>query len=470
MAYAINMFMNTIDRLLTHWDNAAQLAGFSNSSIITPTLVQNLHFVSRNGELQFEVKPQRTLFERLIRFIFGESEEESFSAQTTKIKQIFASIHTTLTEDEKARCTRLEDRINALGRYVFAHRAEKTLFFCAGPTLSDYQIRHFSKTTQLLAPDSIKRGLYNPSSKLCWLNSSVKFLAASSVYDEMLTTPVEDHSLEELRKALYRTVEALRKNWDQHLVNALHSELIQKLRTTAFRSFINGQQDADEFIIQLNNHFPSHNREQIVFTKLYRSFSDNAWKPGTCHTIDKLQITPTSEESFDIEKAYTTESHLENVREYFVGDLPNLASEPLDFMGHDAVTAFPRQLEIMLKRSVGFDFYENNGHVSAAKINLDEQGKITVLENEPVYRQIGEERFLVDVKPKNLCVFRAVAAIERSGGQSSSGHYIAHTRAKDGTITTHNDSKVTTNKTEAVWANAYYLTLELIDRMAIPEA
>jgi hypothetical protein len=470
MTYAINTLMNTIDRLLTQWDNSAQLAGFSNSSVISPTLVQNLHFVSRNEELQFEVKPQRSLFERFIRFIFGEREEDSFSAQVAKIKQIFSSIQNTLTEEEKARCTQLENRINALGRYVFAHRSEKTLFFCSAPTLSNYQIFTFSKTNQLIAPDVIKRSLYNPSSKLCWLNSSLKFLAASSIYDEMLTTSVEDIALEELRKALYRTVEALRKNWDQHLVNALQSELIQKLSTTAFRSFIYGQQDADEFIVHLTNHFPSPNREQIVFTKLYTSFSDAVWKPGTCHTIDKLQITPTSEESFDIEKAYTAETHLENVREYFVGEVPNASSDPLDFRGHDAVTAFPNRLEIMLKRSVGFDFLENNGQVSDAKIHLDEQGKITVLENEPVYRIIGNERFLVDVKPKNLCVFRAVAAIERSGGQSSNGHYIAHTRARDGTITTHNDSRITTNKTEAVWANAYYLMLELVDRMAIPDA
>lgn len=461
--------MNTIHHLLTSWDIAARDAGLHLAPITSKPLLQSLQLVSRNGTLQFEQKPRKNVPDYVMRLFTGDTKDKSFRVQVAKIQQLYECIQEPLTDEQRRAYLLLEERINALGRYVFSGRCEKTLFFSSHPKLSNYQIRAFSQTNQLIKPDVIKRSLYNPTWKHCWLNASLKFLAASPLYDSMLTTSVNDVELEALRKALFRTVEALRKNWDQHVINALHKELIQILRTSAFSTFFNEQQDADEFIVQLTNHFPSPNREQIGYAKLYRSFAENVWKPGKLQTTDKLQVTPNNDQSFDIEQAYSAESLFENVREYFKDDLPNASDEPLDFAGRDAVTAFPRYLEIMVKRSIGFNVLENDGHVSTAKIKLDEHGKITVLEHEPVYRTIDDRTYLVGVKPKNLCVFRAIAAIERCGGSSASGHYVAHTRAQNGTITTHDDSRITPNKSEAVWANAYYLMLELTDRMAIPE-
>lgn len=461
--------MNTINHLLTSWDKAATDAGYRGAPTTSQPLLQSLQLVSRDGILQFERKPPKKLPDYIVRLFAGDSKDKSFREQVATIKQLYAAIKTPLPYEEQDAYTRLEERINALGRYVFAKRCEKTLFFSPDPNLGDYQIRHFSQTSHLIKPDILKRSLHNHTWKLCWLNASLKFLAASPLYDSMLTTSINDIELEALRKSLFRIIEALRKNWDRHLINALHKELIQNLRTSAFSSFFNEQQDADEFIVQLTNHFPPPDREQIGFAKLYRSFADNVWKPGRLQTTDKLQITPNNDLAFDIEQAYSAESHLENVREYFRDDAPNESAALLDFAGRDAVTSFPHHLEIMVKRSVGFNVLQNDGHVSKAKIKLDEHGKICVVEHEPVYRIINDKSYLVDVKPKNLCVFRAVAAIERCGGSSASGHYIAHTRALNGTITTHDDSRISTNKSEAVWANAYYLMLELTDRYAIPE-
>lgn len=461
--------MNTIHHLLTTWDIVANDVGLQMAPISSKPLLKSLQLVERNGMLQFEQKPRKKVPDYVVRIFTGDSKDKSFRVQVAKIKQLYESIQEPLTDEQRAAYIRLEDRINVLGRYVFSGRCDKTLFFTSTPKLSDYQIRHFSQTSQLIKPDALKRSLYNPTWKHCWLNASLKFLAASPLYDSMLTTSVNDVELEALRKALFRTIEALRKNWDQHVINALHKELIQILRTSAFHTFFNEQQDADEFIVQLTNHFPSPNRQQIGFAKLYTSFAENVWKPGNLQSTDKLQVTPSNDQSFDIEQAYSAESLFENVREYFKDDLPNQSADTLDFLGRDAVTAFPHYLEIMVKRSVGFNILENDGHVSSAKIKLDEHGKITVLEHEPVYKTIDNRTYLVGVKPKNLCVFRAIAAIERCGGSSASGHYVAHTRSINGTITTHDDSRISTNKPEAVWANAYYLMLELADRMPIPE-
>ncbi len=460
--------ITSIDLLLTSWDTVAMQAGLSDAPATSQSLVQSLFLVTINGELQFQQKTKRSLLDCLIRFIAGEPGDQSFRAQVAKVKLLYASIQNPLTDEQKAKYLRLEERINTLGRYVFARRAEKTLFIFEPPNIAHYQVRVFSQTEQLIKPDLLKRSLFNPTWKHCWLNASLKFLAASELYDAMLTTAVKDPTLEALRKTLFRMIEALRKNWDQHLINALHQELIKELQSGPFTTFFHEQQDADEFIVQLNNHFPAANREEIWFAKLYKSLADNVWKAGSLLTTDKLQITPTDETSFDIEQAFMAESHLEDVREYFKGKSTNSYRDPLDFLGYDAVTRYPDQLEIMLKRSVGFNFFRNSGHVSTSKIKLSETGTITVLEHEPVYRTHNSKGHLVDVKQKNLCVFRAVAAIERCGGTSDQGHYVAHTRAQNGVITTHDDSKITSNRSEAVWANAYYLMLELVERMPIP--
>lgn len=256
-------------------------------------------------------------------------------------------------------------------------------------------------------------------------------------------------------------MDALRKNWDQRLINALHQELIDILRTSAFGHFCAGeQQDVTEFIIQLKAHFPTDNPSTIEFATLYEKM-EQFWKSGFIQQTDKLEITPPDENPFRLEDAHATQNHLEGVREYYEGDFPNNTEETCDFISYEAITRYPRHLEILLKR------YLLNNYVNQAKIKFDEGGQMTVLEHEP--ELLENTDVIIGAKPKVLCVYKVVAAIERPGGRLSRGHYIAHTREPNGTITSHNDAFVSSNKAETVWENAYYLLLERTSRMPIPE-
>lgn len=442
----------TVDRLLASWDLLA-------AQIDAPP-AQSLLLVSRDDELYFERKPKRSFSERLTRFVQGVPKSENFCSQIEKLKNIFQACD---QQDctQKDKCSRLAEHINTLGRYAFAQRVEKTILASRLPRLAEYQIRAYSGTSVLTAPGTLKRGLQNPDLKFCWLNATLKFFAATTYYDTMLTTRAEDAQLELLRKALFRMVDALRKNWDQHLINALHQELIDTLRTSAFGHFCTGeQQDATEFIIQLKAHFPIKNPPTIEFATLYERM-EQFWKPGFLQETDKIEITPPDEYRFRLEEAYSTKNHLEGVREYYEGDVPNNTDETLDFIGYDAITRYPQHLEVLVKR------YLPNNQVRQAKIEFDEGGQMTVLEHEP--ELLANTDLLIGAKAKTLLVYKVVAAIERPGGRLSRGHYIAHTRAPDGTITTHNDAFITTNKAETVWENAYYLLLECTSRMPIPE-
>lgn len=447
--------MNTIDRLLNSWDNVNTADGFC---------PQKLFLASRDGELRFEPKVSKSFFERVICFFMGEPEDESFRVQVAKIKAIFASLSENITDEERARCTRLEERINSLGRYVFARRSAKTLFCCFNPKLAEFQIRAFCQNKVLIPPDLIKRSLSN-FGQTCWLNAALKFLTGTCRYDSMLTKPRLNLEIEALRLAFFRIIEALRKNWDQYVVDALHSELIDELRSSNFSSFLNGQQDADDFIFLLENYFTTKKTKEIFVAKIYTSFTDNVCKNGSIHEGDKLQISPQGDEVIDIDECFTRPEVAENLNEYFVGNIIQKNASPLLFGMHNYVLGYPDSLEIIQRRTiVDYNSRLEKGHVSSPKFKLNDDGTITLTEYEPVITN----NLLLGVQKKALCTFKITAAVERLGSSSGQGHYIAHLRSlHDGVISTHDDANITYNQPESVWENAYWLALQLIKRVNV---
>jgi hypothetical protein len=434
-------------------------------------LVQKVFFAERRGELQFEVKAPRPWYMWIITFIVGETDNENFAIQLTKVRALLSSLQNNpLSNEERERCERLEERINALGRHVFTKRKQHTYFCFAQPVLSFYQLRVFSPTHTLVKPDMIKRGLKNLNKKLCWLNASVKFLAANKEYDSMLMSQNADPQLEGIRKSLFRLVDDLRRNWHQYLIDSLQQELVDTLRASHFRNFLDRQEDADEFILQVDNHLLPEKPHEINLIKIFTSFTDGIYKDGAMEDqrTNRLQIAPNGDEVVDIEECFTREDVASNLTTYYIGDDYQADAPPLDFGVVNYVSHYPKSLEITQRRNiVGYNPQEQNGIVSNSKLRIN-NGIVELTEYEPVYTHRGDNDILTGVRPSARCTFRAIAAIERRGGISSSGHFVTHTRARDGTITTHDDHRISHNRPETVWQNAYYLMLRLVHRENLP--
>jgi len=443
--------MNSIDTLLRSWD---QLASTSPKDIFLAT---------RDGQLQFELKRARSFWEKIIIFFFGEWQNESFRVQVAKISALFESSKL----QDKAKCKLLAERINSLGRYVFQKRTEKTFFICPKPQLAHFQIRTLDSPDTLIPPDLIKRGLANPTRKRCWLNASIKYFAATTFYDKLLTEKVFDPDLEPLRSALYRIVEGLRKNWSQLVIDALYQELIQAISKSPFHNYLSNQQDAENFIQQLENYFDTKNqRERIQYVKLYRSFDQNITKAGVAHTADKLQISPNAATRFDLQDTYMGESELPEVRDYCEGKKMVENGPAKLFYSHEKVTRYPDMFEVSIERARDFDVMDNNGFVTSAEIALQPNATVTLTEFAIQTKRFGNDDLPFKAKPAALATFRIIAAIERTGITSQGGHYIAHARSKD-EITTHNDRELIKNQPPQVFATASTLILQLVERIAL---
>ena len=231
-------------------------------------------------------------------------------------------------------------------------------------------------------------------------------------------------------------------------MDALHDELIEALEKSDFRAFLQGQQDADEFIAQLSGNFIAPERENIHLFTSFSTLGQDVEKKPVEHETPRLLIVPNEDEEIDIQKCYQEMGFLEGVSSY----LPQ-GDAKLCFGKHDIVTHFPEILEIKINRGIA----HNNGPVCRSKIHFDEPGKL-------ILNEFAPETTSSRAKIKSICTYQVVAAIERRGKSTNSGHYVTHIRANDGSISTHSDRKVIPGQDETVWENAYYLILKRINR------
>jgi len=465
------MSVDSVDRsfeaciaLDNSWTLNARLANVCPEGQITPALLSRLFLVTYRDQVQIALKPKRDWFEPFVKLFTGESEDENFHRQIQKVNLYFNTIKKTLTAEEKGKLLSLEEKLNALGRYVFSGRTGKTILCIAAPTLRNYQLR-YSVPEVLIQPGVIKRSLSNSTWKLCWLNSSLKYMAASSTYDRLLAAPQLDPQLERLRQALFRMIEALRKNWDQHIIDGLQEELIEEIDNGPFKLFLAGQQDAADFLLQLQNHFTDPSREPIRIMKLYKSFADTYIKGGATLETQRLDIVPQGEgEEIDIPACYSAEGVIDDVKEYFTTDQEQLVpandkSDKLSFRHQDVIVQLPEVFEVTLRRGNNYNRQQLVGYVSNKRIKLQPGGYITFTEHEPVFQEFGKQKLLVDCKPKGEKRYKIIAAIEQRGSTNQRGHYVAYTRDIEG-ITSHNDRSVSHNQTEEAFKAAYHLMLK----------
>lgn len=452
----------------TSWNLHARLVNACPEGQVTPTLLSRLFLVTHQNQVQIALKPNREWFDPFLKLCTGEREDETFFRQVQKIKLFFATISKPLTDEERTRLATLEEKINALGRYVYSGRCNKTLLCFGAPRFAEYQV-HYSAPLDLIKPGVIKRGLSNPNARLCWLNSALKYLSASTTYDQLLSTPQEQPQLEALRQALFRIVDALRRNWDQNIIDGLHQELIEVIDLTpSFKPFLSAQQDPDEFLLQLQNNFTDPVREPIQTIKLYKSFSEKHCKDGTIQATQRLQINPQPEgEEIDIHDSFTVEGVDDDLKGYYLkGENGLIPSDPksdetekLSFKTKELFMSLPEILEVTLRRGIGFNVRQLNGIVTHKKLKILPGGYINLTEYEPVYETVGGVNLLADARPKGQKRYKIIASIEQRGATSNRGHYVAYTRDAEG-ITSHNDRGVSHNQTEEAFKSSYHLLLK----------
>ncbi len=445
--------LTKVDGLLQSWDQALGTPG----APAIPAVFAKVRLVARGENLVFEQKPSKTLLERMFK---KTPKEESFTSNLRTIRELFSSIKDP-TREERDKLIALEMLLNGMGRYVFARKSEKSLF--GTPKLPDYQIHAFCPTNTLVAPDTITGGLRNSTYKLCWLNVTLKYLAGCTLYDSILTTREQNPELEKVRVRLYHVIDALRKNWAQSVIDSLHQELIETLsKSPDFKRFFDIQEDADEFIRALSDRFSHKPTEYIEFIQVYSS-ADGLQKTAACppkqHTHN-IQIQPTCDETADIAQVLERPDDAEQITEYIINGKTVQNAPPRNFTKKTHFTHLPEHLEITRRQDIfGYNPLEQHGDLKNPKIKFHDDGTVTLTEYEPVTTQ----EYTFSARPKIRRTYRAIAGIERClTKQITYGHFIAHTRAKDGTITTHNDTLTQPNRSETVWENCYWLYLVCI--------
>lgn len=405
-----------------------------------------------NGMVLFGKKPQKSYLDRFIQFFLGEPDNLSFRVQVAKVKELFKALS---KEEMTAEVVALEAHIDSLGCEVYTKKHQRSLCWFMKPTLSDFQIR-YNPLERLVEPTSINQGLDNPSLKICWLNSAIKFIAATVLYDTMLTKPQKDPELERLRCALFRLVNCLRKNYSQTVTRALHNELIEELKKSSFRELLDKEQDPNEFLNALSERCKFEHRELIQQIAIYQSFAEHEgiYKAGMQEETPSLILYPNGKSEIGIEEAVQQPSFIEQIKEYQTLEESQSTREPRDFSRTFYIHRYPEYLPITLSRG------ENSGRVGNSKIQLDpHMGTVELTEYDSVKEVINGKEQILDVKARKPKIFQVQAGIEHIGQRSETGHYKAHTRGPDG-ITTHNDRILTYNSPETVWGNCYFLILK----------
>lgn len=414
------------------------------------------------------------LFPRLFNKIFhGECEPNSFKLQMRKVQQLFSSLQEVpLSHTDKESLTSLEKHLNTLGSYVFMQRQASMLSFNRSEKLKEFQVRYTTPTV-LSPPVKISRYLPNYSRKICWLNAAINYLASTTLYDKNICRPIADPELEALRQKIFFLVEALRKNEEQQIVNALQEELIEQLKNGRFSDLLDGQQDPNDFLVLLRNHFicPLPAAEELQTATVYSNPETTVLKAG----IEKpgstrLQISSTNKENIDIQAQFSEEQVTGNTKEYLInvdGTWKNTEhnDDELYFGFKEVITRLPNQIEIWLTRGIANQ--ANSTHVSQQEINVGPDGTLVLVEYEAKYQVIDDQVILTSARPKASCTYKVVAAIERLGEKTQRGHFIAYTRSADMTITKHDDSTLSQDIPENVWRKASLLQLECITRTAI---
>lgn len=424
------------------------------------------------GQPVFSERPQSTFTSFIKDLCSNESPE--FSKHLQLVKERFNALPEEIDDAEKRQALiDLQTKITSLGRDIFVKRASCIYSIFKPERLCDFEMRHFIPTS--LPPLSvIKRGLPNPTLTLCWLNTALMYLSTTEHYDILLTSADCDPQVEQLRQSLCRLITALRTNANQLVINDLHGELCDALKMEQFEQLLDGQQDANEFLIQLQNALqykrPHDNRVHMI--ALYESKEHDIVRPAKQEEPAlPLIIYPKDRGEIDLSECLEAESIIEGISRYYRKEAGVFcevedARAQKDFTVRYVCTHLPPIVEIYVKRGHQVvDRGEFRTDVPDQKIKID--GPIVLTEYEPIETDLDGVKMVSGAKPKTLCSYEVIATIERMGKTTERGHYAANAITSDG-VMRYNDMSVE-KATEAVFKDAYLLQLRCIAREPIKE-
>jgi hypothetical protein len=404
----------------------------------------------------------------LERFFIGEPEGQNFTKTLAKIRTLFTQVPwDTLTLEEREKLNRLEKSLNRLGRHVFTIKEASVFSLFDSYSFADFQVGYKKLVEPLAPPCATKRALNNTTGTLCWLNSFLKYLSVCPLYDSFLVTSNCDEEKEELRVRLHRIVTALRLGWQQPVINALQQDLLAFLKIApTFSSFLQGHQDSLEFARLLHTPQTVPAGERVSSATIFSAHRDNVMKPGFEHEEScRLEIASTEEATIDLQTGFSKEDLTENIKEYFIkkGGLwinAQAVDEGQVFTKQDILLHLPECFEVALKR--GFEIEPGKISISKQYIELSSEGTVSFLQSAPSYQLINDQVFLKDTVITSSHTYKVIAAIERFGSDERRGHFVAHLRQEDGSISTHSDAHVKGARAESIWRTASLLTLKRI--------
>jgi len=466
--------MSTIERLAKLNDSWTQYFA-KNPSENAYSKLSNVSLVNVEGQFIFAKTPERSFLETITDTAPIES---CFKTQLRKVRLLLSDVDPTTLNEEKAKAVKeLSERINRLGRHIFVSKQGticahiRRWLFGIQENILDYQIEH---QEAIGAPTQIQQGLPNKNSVSCWLNASLMYLTCTSLYDPLLSTQQSRPSQEVLRKSLHAIVSALRAKNHTYIIESLYNELLRSLKNSKFSDLLEGEQDASEFLLRLQNHFALRKEaEQIKQTTIYTSDDAGIYKKTKdLVPSSRLMIRPPQTgETIDIQALLDEQSQKNGITHYEIADQdPSLRDTdfndekaPKNFYCQDVCVQLPDSLEVYIERG-HFNKEVQDATVPRQSL-VAPNGYIELNEYRLISQNLHGKERIVGKEVKTRCKYQIVAAIEHKGDYASFGHYVTLARAPDGkTITCYDDQTLHTTQDESVWQNAYLLQLKIVER------
>lgn len=442
--------------------NLSWFGCFKDASMHSDNFLNQMTLVTVDKLPLFSARPPLGFYTFFQEILNGQ--EPLFSTNLKAVKALFIQSSGTGQLDESYRD--LQERINTLGRHIFTQRKSCICSCMHSDRIGDFEVRHFAPNA-LPAVALVERGLPNHNLNMCWLNAALMLLTMTNYYDPVLTDRLDDPILEALRSALCRLIQALRLNYNQLIVNDLHSEVVEQMKESGFCDLLQGQQDAAEFLLLLQHAFKYKrpDSEVIHSTTVYESFQENIFKPARKNepTLRLMITANTANSEISISSCLTEKGYTEGISSYCVKEADGYKSiedstDTKSFTHQELFTHLPNTLEVIINKQ--FLLQREGGFQALVQEQLLTDDTQIVLYEHSISDTDHSNN---QIQPKTRCVYKITTSIEQVGSTIERGHYIANARIND-TIVRYSDMEVKKNQNESLFRKSYLLLLECIER------
>lgn len=309
--------------------------------------------------------------------------------------------------------------------------------------------------------DGIKIGLSNYGNT-CWLNSILKFISSTSLYDQMLTEKIVT-PLGKFQALIREIVTFLRTGKD--VPEKYMRALLNEIQTHAPRFILGLQQDAPELLFEftklLNWTLPSNSELLLRTGLLYKpttTLPKGGNKFGTINTAaTNLEVTipPNySGKELDLALLIRDEGSCMSALDQSEADVKANADK-FNFVRTTHLLNLPRTIVIYLKR-FSWDA-KSNAKKLPLPLKLNTNHQIVLTKHEPVL----QNSHVVSMKEVETASYRIGSAVIHKGDPDS-GHYVCMIRNPNGSLTEHDDTKIISRLDSSFGSEGYLLRLDRV--------